>query len=89
MVNSKKILLLATRCLLNYTTRLKNNQIEFSVDVAVEYSELFAQMQEVLEEGGQRQEKNITCRNSEGKCDETFGDEDGDEENALHVPDGA
>lgn len=71
-----------------------DQRIEFSVDVAVEYSELFAQMQEVLEDEDYRtagaSPKNIPHRSaSDGDSDETFGDEDNDDEDPLNVPDDA
>lgn len=72
-----------------------DNRIEFSVDVAVEYSELFAQMQDVLEDVDYRtacvSSKNApNSSNSDdshcfrdGENDETFGDEDEDDEDLL------
>jgi Protein kinase domain len=68
-----------------------DHRIEFSVDVAVEYSELFAQMQEVLEDEDYRtagvSAKNAPHRStSDGECDETFGDEDEEEEDPLYAP---
>jgi Protein kinase domain len=69
----------------------RDHRIEFSVDVAVEYSELFAQMQEVLEDEDYHtagiSAKNAQHRGtSDGECDETFGDEDEEEEDPLYAP---